>query len=299
MSKEIVKKLFDTIESSVNDFNKSLPATQKNIFKEVSELTKQLDLRGDSLKLSINNLKLIVKIKNRIDEIILNPKYLDDVKKYLNSFKEITTLQNEYAREIYTDFTPPKIIKEIQGQSIDRAAGALTEDGVSSIISNGIYDILNTNIKSGAPYSQMVDQIREYIVDIPSGQGRLAQYAGTYTTDALNTYAANYVQAITIDLGLEWYRYEGALVAGSRCWCRAMVKKEFIHKSEFQALIDGAFSEYDELDCVDGSNGLPQGMKDDTTADNLIEKRGGWKCNHQFIPTSKILVPAYLRAKFE
>jgi len=290
-----MQKAIKEIQKAIDKFNESIPKTQSKIFDRLNELVKELDLKNGKIEQSVKNLKLITKIKSEIESIVFSKEYVKAVNEYVNTFDTVTKLQGEYFRSLDKKFSPPKLANEIRKQSIQSTIDSLTEAGIGNNVTNKIQDILRQNITTGAKFSDLSNQLRNFIVTNETGAGALERYSKQITTDALNQYSANYTKLVTDDLGLEWYMYDGALIETSRCFCEALVKKKYFHKSEIENIVAGKFDEYKDKECEDGKNGLPAGMITGTNAANFFVYRGGYNCGHQVIPISKSIVPERIR----
>ena len=81
-----------------------------------------------------------------------------------------------------------------------------------------------------------------------------------------------------------------------------MVKKKYVHKSEFQTIlsgnIDGVDICSDKIPCNKKTK-LPNGMKADTNTSNITNYAGGWNCGHAFYAVAKEAVPKNIRDKFK
>ena len=68
-----------------------------------------------------------------------------------------------------------------------------------------------------------MQQVRDYLLRITAlGQGAMARYTKQITTDALNQYGAQYLNAVTNDLGPRLVSaYLGALIDTSRTLLRS------------------------------------------------------------------------------
>lgn len=290
---EIIKELLSTIDSSIEQFNKSMPGIQSDILSSILELSKELTMPARSVKQQVANLQLIGKIKYKINDLVLSPEYISNVKTFAKSFDKVTSIQNKYFNKIVADdYASKTLLKEIKISYIDNAIESLTEAGIDTISSN-IKDILLRNVTSGGSYSSMVKEVSGYLTD---GEGELTKYARQITTDALNQYSASYTKAVTDDLGLTWFRYVGSLISTSRPFCKELVAKDYVHKSELPTIVKGVI---DGKQVPLGKNGLPSGMIEGTTAQNFMVNRGGWRCQHQLYPVSEFSVPQELRDKFK
>lgn len=285
-------QLSQTIQSEVDKFNSSIPKIQKQILSEIEILIKGLDVKNGSLKVNTRNLRIVGSIKSKIESLILkNRDYKDRLKTFIKAFDVITIEQNKYFESLSDEYTPPKLLKEIRVQAKDATYESLTKAGIGQNLSRPIQEIIKTNITTGAKYTDMVTQLRDYITNNKSGEGKLEKYSKQITTDALNQYAAQYSDIVTNDLGLEWFQYVGALIETSRPFCVALHKKRYINRSEIPAIIEGDFPEFKEADGTLNKNGQPQGMIPNTNPENFKVYRGGFNCGHQLTPVSELAVP--------
>ncbi len=299
-SEQIIRNLIDTLDSSVSDFQGSMPAIQKQIASEVELLLKDLDLKGDTIVSSVKNLRRIAAFKDKIFSIIKDSDYTGKVNEFINSFNEVATIQNQYFENISDKFKPTKLLEEIKLQSIDATIDALTDTGLNANLINPIHDLLLKNATTGGSYSELTKQLRDFITDAGNGVGELERYTRQITTDSINQFSGQYLDTVTDDLGLDWFFYTGSLIATSRPFCEACVKKKYIHRSEFTQVIEGNFPEFDAAGgVIYDKTGLPSGMIEGTNANNFTVYRGGYNCGHQLIPVSNSMVPKYLRDKFE
>lgn len=294
-----MNKVLEEIQSTIEKFNKSIPNIQQQVFDEIVLLSKELETDGKNIKTSVKNLKLLARIRNKIEKIIYSKEYEAQLKDYLKAYNAIGKLQNDYFKEIDNKYKPTALTAEIKAQSVESTIQSLGRAGIVNNVADKIIDNIRTNITSGATFTQFNKSLRELVLDTDSGQGLLVRYTKQISTDAINQYAANYTQAVTTDLGLEWYQYTGTLIETSRCFCEALVKKRYVHKSEIPQIIRGEFKEFKDADCeINPKTNLPQGMIAGTTAANFATYRGGYNCGHQLIAVSKASVPKNLLAKF-
>lgn len=296
---DYIKELIETLDSSVADFQESIPSIQKQISSEVEIFIKDLDTTGDTIKSSVANLRKIAAFKDKIYTIIKKSDYSDKLEKFIESFNEVAIIQNKYFETLSNKFKPTSLLKEITNQSISSTIDYLTEAGLNNALIQPIHDILLTNSTTGGSWSAMAKQIRDFITANNDTVGALERYTSQITTDSLNQYSRQYMQTVTNDLGYNWFVYRGALIKTSRTFCEACRKKEYIHRSEFPQVIKGDFPEFKEMDGqIYDKTGLPQGMIDGTNSQNFEVYAGGWNCSHHLIPVSDSLVPQSLRDKF-
>ena len=290
---KIVNALTDVLESSVNDFIKAVPGIQDKIFAEVVGLIKDLEVSNGRIKNNIANIRTIGKIKTQLRKIILSKEYLKNVSKYIKQFDNVSTLQNKYFNSLQAEFSAGKVYEEIKLQSIDSALESLTESGITENVIKPIQDILRQNITGGGTITKFVGQMREFITNTDAGDGRLLKYSKQIVTDSINQYNRQYGQIVSDDLGWNWFEYSGSLIKTSREFCVHMVKKRYVHRSEFTTVLKGDID--GKKIAVYDKTGLPYGLIAGTDQYNFPVYAGGYRCGHLVRPVPDVVVPIGLR----
>jgi hypothetical protein len=299
---EIAKQITDTLEGAVADFNKSIPGIQSSIADEVENLIRNLDLKGNTVISNAANLRKIGAFKIKVKSIIKDSGYADSVADFMQSFDDVDDLLTQYFQEFSSKFNGSAQITELKAQSIENTLSSLTESGLYSQFIEPIQQQLQLNVTTGTNWQKMAKSVRTYIEGNSEQLGGLERYAKQITTGSINTFAGQYINIVSRDLGLNWFRYVGPIMDTSRPWCRACHKKQYLHRSEFPDLLVGDFPEFKEFDgVIYAKTGLPAGMDADTTVFNLNINCGGRKnnCNHQMLPVDESAVPAGIRAMIE
>lgn len=60
------------IKKSLSSFDKSIPALQSKLYKELITEIKRLDIKGENIAVTVKNLSILTSIKNKLNRIILN-----------------------------------------------------------------------------------------------------------------------------------------------------------------------------------------------------------------------------------
>lgn len=295
--------ILKAISSAVDDFQKTIPANQKDMLAQVEAEVKKLDTTSTGvIKASVSNLKLIAKIKADLKNLVLTDKYLQSVTDFVDTYNTISTLQNEYWASIVTEFKPNQVLKEIRVQAIADTVNSLTEQGIGPTISEDIAGILQTNITSGGSYRDLTDQLRTALTDSEGNPGLLSKYAKQITVDAVNQYSAQYMQAVTAKFSFEWFAYTGADIVTSRPFCLAVTEFTYFHVSEIPALLAARGLYYTTVKTKErlavpiyDKTGLPQGMYEGTNPANFRTLRGGYWCGHQVRPVFESQVPQAIK----
>lgn len=289
------------IDKAVEKFNKVIPGIQKNIYADIQEELKRLDLSNGKIKTTVANIKIITSIKNKLLRLIITPEYQKEVRDFAQAFNDVTKLQNAYWKAVETTFKPRPLLREIRKQAISDTVKNLTASGIGTTIQEQIADILRTNITTGGSYSALTDQLRESLLNTET-DGALLKYTKQITTDALHQYSAQYTQTVSSDLGFEWFAYQGSDIKTTRPFCDAMTDFRYFHITEIPALLaakdlyyikDGVKTKVPIYD----KTGLPQGMIPGTNPANFQINRGGYNCGHQIRPVSQSIVPTAIKEK--
>lgn len=286
------------IKDAISSFNDSMPAAQREMYREISAELKRLDTDGDRIKVTVANMKVVNSIKNKLTRLLLTDKYLKNVKEFANAFNDLTKLQNEYWTAAEAKFTPKTLLKEIKTQAIKETVSQLTEQGIGANISSEIGEMLNSNVKSGGSYKALQEQLLESLTDTQKSDGVVTKYAKQITTDSINQYNAQYTQAVQSDLGFEWYAYQGSDIETTRPFCDAMTDIRYFHVTEVPRLLAAEGLYYinkktgkREQVPIYAKTGLPNGMIEGTNESNFFIRRGGYNCGHQIRPVNEQIVP--------
>lgn len=294
MTDALVKEL----EGAVNNFIDGLSPIEKRISRKVIVMLKELSVDSSgNVKNNLQNIKVLRNVRGEMSDIIYSNKYLNDVTEFTKSFDTVAEIQNRYFSTLSVEFTPPKLALAIREQAIETAIEGLTEQGINGNVISQLKDIIKTNITGGGSYADFTAQVKTFIEGDENTSGVLTRYARVYVTDSLNEYSANHIQIISDDLGLEWFRYAGSLMATSRDFCIQLVAQDYVHRSEFPQLLKGHVN--GTTVPIYQKTGLPEGMKANTNVTNFQSLRGGWGCNHQLIPVITESVPKSVRDRVE
>lgn len=294
-----IQDILSTIDGSISDFVKDLPQSEQKIWQRVLELTKKLDtdITG-KVSNSVNNLRVLTQINKEINDIVLNDSYKEKVSAFTSVFGDLEKLNNKYLSNVFAEFKPKPVLRELTKASIDITIDQLQETGVTSSLASELKDILKQNITAGGSYADLTEQLRQSILGDPQNPGGLERYARTFTTDAINQYSATYNKQVASDLGVVWYRYTGSNMETTRPFCEHLTNKDggYFHVNEIPGFLKGIVGT-DNVPIYKKYN-LPQGMNENTNVGNFLILRGGYNCGHQIFPVSSASVPPALKARF-
>lgn len=294
-SQALLSQLNELIDGSVDSFNENIPRLQKDIFNRIQLLLRDLDIRRGQIRSTVSNLRKINRLKREIQNAVLNDKYLKQVESFGKSFEKVSQLQTEYFVTLEKGFTLPAFVKTLKSESIAAMTEGLTEAGIRANITEKAAEIVRRSISEGASFGELVSEMQTFLTKTETGAGALSRYANVLTTDSLNGFAREYNQIVSDDLGFEWFIYTGALVDESRDFCKALVKKKWIHISEFDEITNPG----KKFALIDGKSVSKTGLKPATNPVTFRSKAGGFNCAHLVSPINEEFVPEEIRAEFE
>lgn len=302
-AEKILQQIVDDLEKAGLSFDDVLPGLQQDLYDLITDMTRGLDTSDGKIKMTTANLKKIQVVEKAVLKRLLSAKYKNGVKDVALTFAHISALQDQYFKALDKSFKPGLRLEQLRKASMTLTVNSLTDSGITSAVTRGIKDLLTTAIRAGGSIKDLEKQLSTFIKGGKDAKGnpipsRLQSYVGQITTDGLNQFSANYNALASASLGYEWFMYTGSLLATSRAWCVHMVKKKYIHISEFDTVIfdnvDGVVICGEDIPCY---KGLPKGMIPGTNAGNLKSRRGGYRCGHQLGGIPEELVPALIKAK--
>jgi hypothetical protein len=296
---DILKQINKIIEEAAEKFNDRIPGWTDRIWRQLQVLFKQIDTKGDKITPSVKNLRLIGTIGRKLEKIIVDKEYLSDVKNYIKAFNDITTYQNQYFQSLENEFKPTPLLQAIREQAVNSAIEGLTEAGLGDM-KNNIKSTLLKNITTGGSYTELMKTMSGMVSDNNKSESSFSTKIRTYTITSIAQYSRNYSQTVAEGLNFKWFQYVGSVITTTRCFCHAMVKKRYFHKSEIPDIIKGDFDEFRERECeINDNTDLPDGLIKGTNISNFMTYAGGWNCQHSIFPVPPSAVPQELRDKFK
>ena len=248
---------------------------QVGLYEELLTILKDLELQDGYIKQNAANRKILIEAGNKIQSTSSSQGYTSAVTNYVAIVPKIDLANIAYFNAVDEAFKPNRIyLKKIQQGVIETVNQYVLQDGLQSQVVQPLQQILSQNVNAGGRFSGFIKQVEQYVAGTPEVEGRVLNYTRTFIRDTLMTYSRTYQQAVTADLGLEFYFYSGGLMDTSRPFCVERVGQYF-HKKEIEA--------WAELEW--------RGKKKDTTSTSIFLFAGGWNCGHQIIPVSTLIVP--------
>lgn len=254
----------------------ALGRIQVDLYNQLTSILSGLELDADGyIKQSSVNRKVLSEADRKIQEVFSSSLYTTAVSNYVAVVPKVDLQNVKYFTAIDEGFKPNKLfLKNLQADTITTVEKYVLQDGLQSQVINPLSQILNQNVNSGGRFTAFLEQVKTYIVGNDQVEGRAMSYTRTYLRDTLFTYSRTYQQAITNDLGLNYYLYSGGLIDKSRPFCQERAGQFFSHK-EIEAMASLEWA----------------GKKQGTTESSIFLFAGGWNCGHQIIPVHESIVP--------
>lgn len=279
------QQLAITIEQLVLDADEryaiDVSRIQARLYNQLVAILKNLELTHDGyIKQNSSNRKILLQADRKIRESFMAPSYPAAVSKYVSEITAIDAASITYF-SAFPAFKENRIfLKQIQQEAIATVEKYVLQDGLMSQVITPLENILVQNINAGGSFTGFIDQLKQYVKGDGNVEGRILNYTRTYIRDSIFTYSRVYQQAVSSDLGLEYYLYSGGLIDTSRDFCQERAGQYF-HKKEIEAWA-----------------GLEwKGKKKDTTKASIFQFAGGWNCAHQIIPVSEAVVPEEVKKR--
>jgi len=280
---ELAAEIERLIVANSSNFAAIMTRVQGSIlYHRIITILKDLELDSEGyIKQSAANRRILRQAESVFDEVVKSPSYQKAVNESLEVIPDIDKNNEKYFKSISSVFSPNRtFIKELQRQVIRDVSAGLLNEGVIANVRIPLVQILNQNINSGGSFSGFQTQLQNFIKGDEGMEGRWLRYSKTFLSDTLFNYARSWQEAVTTDLGLEFYLYSGGVTlggkgsSGSRDFCIERTGQYF-HRKEVES--------WAELDWK-GKNPL-------TTESSIFTLLGGYNCRHSLIPVHLSIVP--------
>jgi len=267
---DIILRLQDKQDELISRMDGSL----KEVFKELSDQVLSLtdDLSLDP-KDRAKNLRELIKMKKDIaDTIVNNEAYQQQVSELLSGFDELADLTNLYIGSVLdTTIKRKDLYNAILETNIAVTKDALLGAGIRDNFGNAIQEVLKTNIAGTTRRAELRKTLAQFITGTPDQLPFLQRYIKQTTNDSIMVFNREYMQTISDDLGIGFYRYQGTKIKESRPFCVARAGKVYTKEEveKWASLGDWA------------------GRMTGTTKTTIFSYCGGYNCRHTLMPISE------------
>lgn len=271
---KLLEDLQALMAGMLTKLEESLPAANEQLALNVADFIGSLDkTNAGKLVVSSANLKKVAAFRSVLSKVLAKSFYYKAVQGFVQEMDEVSGLINLYFSGITNKFSKGKeMYQAVLEASVDTAVDSLAATGLDANFREPVLKALKQNVTSGATVSNVRKSMNELIAGTEEVQPLLTRYVNQVSNDAVHQYSASYLSAVSADLGLSHYFYQGTVVDDSRSFCAARAGKYFTEAE------------------VKGWAGLDwSGKAKGTNPQTIFLLRGGYNCRHVLIPVSKEL----------
>lgn len=273
-AKGTTNQIIDITDTAVAVFNTGMEVTQRNVMRNVTRFIRQIETDSQGgIIISTGNLKTIRGIKGEISNLIVDKPYMNRVGEYLGNFSKIKGVTDNLFEGLSEFESSSQLFKNILSINVRLTKNSLSKTGINHNVIQPVINIITKGVTSGSSIMDMEDSLRLQILGDNERLGGLERYTKQITRDALNQYSRNYNEAISVDLGMDWYYYSGSKIDDTRSYCLERAGKYF-HKKE-----------------VEQVPSRWAGMIPGTNSSSIFINAGGYNCRHLYMPVLIDVVP--------
>lgn len=240
------------------------------------------------------NLNKIMRILRAATDKIYPKYWLEGLRDIENQYSILERVNNAYLNSQAFGFRMTPRYQAITEAAIQNVQALDNRDLTRRRMEQPIRNMLVEFVRTGAPFGDLVKTMERSLlnqeisnrkttnVDEPGIKRSFQEYHAIKraTRDNLFRFSRSYVESVSADLELQFYRYIGGLVEDSRPFCRERVGKTW-HISEIESWANLKWPEK-----IPGTN-----------ATNIMVNLGGYNCRHDMLPVSFRKVPESDRAR--
>lgn len=280
---KLLKEKIKRLEEIPLTMQSAVLKQQSKMLKQIQEQIAGLDIVDGVIQITEDNINKISVISDELKTVFLSKEYTNAVKEFATQFSTQAVLNNKLieagfgaiessiAAKAYINIAKKTAIESLVGAPIDKE------------FIKPIQSLLTDAVVNGASYSDTMSSIGEFISGGKNGS-KLERYAAQITSDSFAMADASYTSIVSDFLGADWYLYSGTEMGTTRCFCAERVGN-FYHYKEYQDWGNGK-----DLGKCDLGNGTWDGEIDGTNSATIFTNRGGWNCQHFFMPVSEAIV---------
>lgn len=279
---EIIENEFLSLETFLANFDFSMQEIQSDIFDEVLAALAKFPQDNGSFVISDRAKGVILKLEERIIELINSGKYSKEYKKLIVNFDRLEEIRKEVSAfinpkdklKVFKAETTP--IRKAYVNQLSTTLGSKEAFGLNIV--NPIKDILFEHSTLGLTVNQAARKLFDYSMGLDplGGGGKLRQYAGQIARDSLFGFTGSVDRSIGDFIGAKDVNYLGNVIKDSRIQCVRWVDKfgGFIPADKLKEEIRWA---------KENGEGYNEALKDKLNEKTFAVIRGGFNCRHRVL----------------
>ena len=270
----------DTVPNQfLNAVERILPELYGNLIS-----TLNLELENGRVARTQANMQRVLTALDGFQSYILNPErspYFQTVSNFMGEFD----VQKELNNQMLAAFgSIPTASEVVYAASRRQAVNLLIGDHMTSQFVGALRETLIESVSTRRSYTDMVEALSEVVNGNAQRDGRLLNWTKQVAHDSFAMTDAAYSSSAAQELGVEWWSYIGGLIDDSRCFC-VQRNGGYYHTDEIRQ-----WGNLEDIGACRTDNGWA-GRMPNTDAETIFVKRGGYRCQHSFIPVSESVVP--------
>lgn len=274
---KIVDALDNATDKGVDAFIAEMLPVSKKYFEKLIDSAVELKLKigtkSPNSKEMAENLRKLAKLNAQLSKMLMDSGYKDKVSEYITLFKGSQQAIDLYYTTIVSSYKPSKeLFQSILESNLSTTTESLLNSGIDANYTEGIKKILRDVVTGNGDYALLKKNLKEYILGNEEIKPRLKSYSGQVASDAVRQFQRNYFNAVSEDLGLEYYFYRGTAIRDTRDFCQQR-HGHYYTKEEVQRW----------------ANSNWQGKVSSTNTVTIFVYCGGWNCRHMLLPISETI----------
>jgi len=284
---KLIEKRIERLESVPDKLLSVIDKQEDVLLKTILKDIESLKVEEGKIVASKENLSKINGILENLKRTLFGSDYLEAVKEFAKEIGVQAKINNDILDKTVEGFEDDELYKAVVKQTQYNTLLLLDESAVGQQLLRPIAQVLTNAVATSLPYTKAVSMLKD---NLTGENAVLKRYAGTYVKDAFSISDAQYTELITKDYGIEFYRYSGLRVENTRYFCCVRYGKIF-HRKEIEEwgrnpkLWDNP---KDGGTCGKAHGG---GRNPNTNSGTIFSYRGGYNCNHIFVPIFNDYVP--------
>lgn len=282
---KIIDEKTERLDTVPDKFVINTKKAQTEAFKEVEKLVLQMDSENGLLLMTDKNTAIINSIDKVLKDAVYNDEYIGGLTEYIGEYQKQANLSDKYFIELNVGFD-----KESKADTVlasqRNALNVLGEDAFTQTFTAPLSEMLNSSVAANASLLDTMATLREFALGNDEVDGRMVSHVKRIAYDSFAVSDRTYTNAVSNNLGLEFYLYFGGRIEDTREFCAERYGKYF-HKKEIEGWGDGKR-------CCGLSwpqAGKWQGMNRLTNKSTIFTLAGGYNCKHSINPVSIKSVP--------
>ena len=290
---KLIQERIDRLESVPEKLITVIDKQEEKLFKQILKDLDGLKIVDGKIEASKDSLAKINSILENLKRTLFGSDYLNAIKEFAGEIGSQAKLNNKILEQTIGTFEDSEMFKATVERSQINALLLLDEGAVTNTLLQPIAQILTNSIVGNVSFQQAVATLRENMVGEKS---LLGKYSKTIIKDAFSISDRQYNQLISKENGIEFYRYDGSRIKGSRYFC-CVRKGKIFHYKEISSWgnKESLWSNPKNGGACENAHG--GGRNPDTNNSTIFSYLGGYGCVDILVPIATEYVPQSVKSE--